>query len=517
MPALEDEEARVRRALLHVLEELQRERDVIGQAHRDWINTVDAVRDPLVVHDAEGRIVRANRAYAERAGMECKALIGRPYWDCFPKQRPAPPGEREFTLDSGEVFVGRRFPVRDDRGHVLYLFEDVTEQRANEHRVHTLNVLYETLSAVNHAIVHSKTRREICERIVRISTEIGLWHGAWVGFLDGATQRLVPEAWSASLGRYIGQIVASVDPDVPEGQGPAGSALRGDLPYFCSDVLADPAMARWRALAQAHDINSVVSIPLRVAGVPPGALSLYSKEKDIFTPEVRALVIELGDDITYALETLETERQREAAQAALLENQLKLRRALEATIEAIAATVETRDPYTAGHQRRVADLARAIGAEMGLPEATLEGIHFGSLVHDLGKVQVPAEILSKPTRLSKLELEFVRTHPQAGYDIVKGIEFPWPVADMVHQHHERLDGTGYPQGLKGEAIALEARILAVADVVEAMSSHRPYRPGLGIDAALKEIEAKRGEWFEPAAVDACVRLFRESRFSFAKA
>jgi len=111
----------------------------------------------------------------------------------------------------------------------------------------------------------------------------------------------------------------------------------------------------------------------------------------------------------------------------------------------------------------------------------------------------------------------VKTHAQAGYDIVKGIEFPWPVADMVHQHHERLDGTGYPQGLKGEAIALEARILAVADVVEAMSSHRPYRPGLGIDAALKEIEAKRGEWFEPAAVDACVRLFRESRFSFAKA
>jgi HD-GYP domain-containing protein (c-di-GMP phosphodiesterase class II) len=150
---------------------------------------------------------------------------------------------------------------------------------------------------------------------------------------------------------------------------------------------------------------------------------------------------------------------------------------------------------------------------MGLPEPMLQGLHFGALIHDLGKVQVPAEILSKPTKLTKLEFELIKVHPQAGYDIIKNIEFPWPVAAMVHQHHERLDGSGYPQGLKGDAIALEARILAVADVVEAMASHRPYRAGLGIDAALKEIEAKRGIWFEPAAVDACLRLFREKRFS----
>lgn len=515
------DEANTRRALLHVLEDLQRERDAIQGAHQQWIDTVDAVRDPLMVHDAEGRIVRANRAYAERAGTDYKGMIGRPYWECFPKRAETLPrsgsdaADVEFTLESGEVFVSRRFPVTrgSGTGHILRLFENVTEQRAAGRRLHVLNTLYATLSAVNHAIVESKTQREICERIVRISTGIGLWHGAWVGFADPQTGRIVPEAWSESMAPYVGKMVVSVDPAVPEGQGPTGHAVQSGAPYFCNDVFSDPATQPWHGFARASGINTVAAIPLQPAGLPVGVINLYAIEKEIYTPEVRELVIEMGDDITFALETLETERRRHAAETALIENQAKLRRGLEATIAAIAATVETRDPYTAGHQRRVADLAVAIGREMGLPEATLEGLHFGALIHDLGKVQVPAEILSKPTKLTKLEFELIKVHPQAGYDIIKGIEFPWPVAAMVHQHHERLDGSGYPQGLKGDAIALEARVLAVADVVEAMASHRPYRPGLGIEAALKEIEAKRGIWFEPAAVDACLRLFREKRFA----
>ena len=193
-----------------------------------------------------------------------------------------------------------------------------------------------------------------------------------------------------------------------------------------------------------------------------------------------------------------------------------LRSALVATIEAMAATVEARDPYTAGHQQRVADLAAAIARDMGLPATTVEGIHFGALIHDLGKIQIPAEILTKPIRLTPPEFELIKTHPQAGYEIVKGIKFPWPVAEMVHQHHERLDGSGYPQGLKGESIALEARILAVADVVESMATDRPYRMGLGIDAALREVEGKRGTLYDRAAVDACLRLFSEKRYSLRK-
>jgi PAS domain S-box-containing protein/putative nucleotidyltransferase with HDIG domain len=190
--------------------------------------------------------------------------------------------------------------------------------------------------------------------------------------------------------------------------------------------------------------------------------------------------------------------------------------ALVATVEAITATVEARDPYTAGHQRGVALLAEAIAREMGLSATVADGVRFGALLHDLGKVQVPAEILSKPTKLSKPEFELIKTHPQAGYDIVKGIKFPWPVAEMILQHHERIDGSGYPQGLKGDEISLGARILAVADVMEAMASHRPYRAGRGIDQALEELRDKRGLWFDPAAVDACVRLFREKGFKLEK-
>jgi len=151
---------------------------------------------------------------------------------------------------------------------------------------------------------------------------------------------------------------------------------------------------------------------------------------------------------------------------------------------------------------------------MGLDAGRIDGLRMGASIHDIGKINLPAEILAKPTKLSDPEFALIKGHAQVGYDILKDIAFPWPVADIAWQHHERLDGTGYPQGLKGDEICLEARIVAVADVVEAMSSHRPYRPSLGIDAALQEIETHRGTWFEPAAVDACLKLFREKKFSF---
>jgi HD-GYP domain-containing protein (c-di-GMP phosphodiesterase class II) len=191
----------------------------------------------------------------------------------------------------------------------------------------------------------------------------------------------------------------------------------------------------------------------------------------------------------------------------------QLRESLEATVAAIAATVEMRDPYTAGHERRVADIATAIAREMQLPSERIEGIHFGALIHDLGKIKVPAELLSKPTRLTKAEFELVKEHALAGYDILKGIRFPWPVAELALQHHERMDGTGYPNGLRGDEMLVESKILAVADVVEAMASHRPYRPALGIEAALAEISAHRGTWYDSEAVDACVRLIKEERFT----
>ena len=192
----------------------------------------------------------------------------------------------------------------------------------------------------------------------------------------------------------------------------------------------------------------------------------------------------------------------------------KLRKAMGGIIQAMALTVEVRDPYTAGHQRRVADLARAIAQEMGLPEDQVDGLRMAGIVHDLGKIGVPAEILSKPAKLTNLEFSLIKIHPQVSYDILKDIDFPWPVAEIVLKHHERLNGSGYPKGLKRDEICREAQILMVADVVEAMASHRPYRPALGIDKALEEISQNKGILYDPEAVEVCLRLFREKGYKF---
>ena len=192
----------------------------------------------------------------------------------------------------------------------------------------------------------------------------------------------------------------------------------------------------------------------------------------------------------------------------------RLQKTMEGTINTIAKIVEIRDPYTAGHQLNVSKLTTAIAQEMKLPPDKIEGIRIASLVHDIGKISIPAEILSKPTKLSEIEYNLINDHSQIGYDILKSIDFPWPVAQIVLQHHEKIDGSGYPQGLKGEKILLEAKIMGVADVIEAIFSHRPYRPALGIDKALEEISKNKGILYDPEVVDTCLKLFKEKGFKF---
>ena len=192
----------------------------------------------------------------------------------------------------------------------------------------------------------------------------------------------------------------------------------------------------------------------------------------------------------------------------------KLENAMDGIVRAIAHTVETRDPYTAGHQRRVADLAVAIAEMVGFDRDKIEAVRVAASIHDLGKISVPAEILSKPSRLTINEFNLIKEHPQVGYDILKDIEFPWEIATMVYQHHEKLDGSGYPLGLSGADILPESRVLTVADIVEAMASHRPYRPGLGMDVALGEIDKNKGKLYDSEVSAACHALFNEKRFAF---
>lgn len=209
------------------------------------------------------------------------------------------------------------------------------------------------------------------------------------------------------------------------------------------------------------------------------------------------------------LKEAEVRRQRKRADEDLQQSLKKLKRILEETAIALASAIEKRDAYTAGHQQRVARLACAIARDIGLTEEQVDGIHVAGVLHDIGKISVPAEILNKPGKLTEIEFSMIKAHPQVGYEILKSIEFPQPVAQITSQHHERMDGSGYPSGLSGEDILLEARILGLADVIEAISSHRPYRPALGMGIALQEISKNRGVLYDPNIVDATLTLFYE--------
>jgi putative nucleotidyltransferase with HDIG domain len=248
-----------------------------------------------------------------------------------------------------------------------------------------------------------------------------------------------------------------------------------------------------------------MALPLKDTSGVFGALTIYAADTNAFASDEIQMLTELANDISYGIAALRDREGREEAERQLLGS-------MKATIGALSNTVEARDPYTAGHQQRVATLAQAIAREMGLSEMQCDGVQIAGVVHDIGKIAVPAEFLAKPGRLTKTEFGVVQGHVIAGYEILKDVTFPWPIAQIVLQHHERLDGGGYPNGLKGDDILLEAKILAVADVTEAMMSHRPYRPGLGLEAALAEIDKGKGRLFDTVAVETCTRLFREKQF-----
>jgi PAS domain S-box-containing protein/putative nucleotidyltransferase with HDIG domain len=229
--------------------------------------------------------------------------------------------------------------------------------------------------------------------------------------------------------------------------------------------------------------------------------------------ELERRVADRTEELARANEELRAEiTDHKQAEQQLHDTMESLRRAVGVTIQVMASAVEARDPYTSGHQIRSADLARTIATEMGLPQEKIDAIRMAGSIHDIGKLSIPAEILSKPTKLSEIEFSLIKEHARQGYEMLKDVESPWPLAEIVRQHHERMDGSGYPRKLKGEEILIEARILAVADVVEAMASHRPYRPGLGIEAALREIEKNKGLFYDKVVADTCLRLFREKGF-----
>lgn len=337
---------------------------------------------------------------------------------------------------------------------------------------------------------------------------------AWVGYAqDDPDKTVKPVAICGSGEDYV--LAAKVAwSDTLRGRGPTGTAIRTKRTSVITDIVSDPSYAPWRSFAEEHGFCSSISLPLSLNGGPGGALNVYSCESGGFDTEEISQLEGLANNLAYGVTAIRARRERIRAERALRESCAKLHSTLDGVVKAMAAVTELRDRYTAGHQQRVGELAEAIAKKMGLPHDEVEGVTIAAGVHDLGKVYVPSEILSKPGNLSTVEFDLVKVHAQAGYNILKTIEFPWPIAETILQHHERMDGSGYPQGLVGDKILMSARIVAVADVVEAMSCFRPYRPARGIEEALKEIASNRSTLYDPDVADACSEVFAEDLYRF---
>jgi PAS domain S-box-containing protein len=382
---------------------------------------------------------------------------------------------------------------------------DLTEQQRTNRELALLNRVLRTVSEADDVVVRATNETELLEEMCRVIVESGGYVLAWVAQPDpDEGGRLTPCAVYGADERYPEAVLAAERGGAVQ-EGLAELAVRTGLTQVVQDVDSLPDDRPVRAMAVEHGWRAQLALPLVMAGEVIGALSVHANEPDAFDRQEIRLLETLAVDLAYGVASV---RSRTAAERYLAQ----MRRNLDALVGTIAATTEARDPYTAGHQHRVALLAGAIAHELHLDADTVTGIEVAGSIHDIGKIAIPAEILSKPGRISPVELELIKGHVQAGYDIIQGIDFPWPIARMVLEHHERLDGSGYPRGLRANDLLLSSRIIAVADVVEAMAAHRPYRPALGIEAALVQITIDRGKRLDADAVDACVRLFREQGF-----
>lgn len=486
-----------------------------------------AIRDGALVYSEEARRIYGLEDLSSvgtySASLERIHPADRPAVEAAVKEvlagRTASPIDYRIVKPDGSVrhVLGTAKVARDGEGkpsRMVGTVQDVTDRRQAELALRRTNRSLRTLSSCNQTLVRARSEAELLEGMCRILVEEGGFRRAWAGLVSGEADGLVSAACHGRDGCPGARPDASAPAlDSPERE-VADSALGAREPRIHVATLVGRTGTEGAVEGPERGARTIAAVPLLQEERVLGVLVLHADEPDAFDDEEIALVSELAGDLAFGVDALRARIEKTKAARENRRYLQQIRQNLEETVETIAATVEARDPYTAGHQRRVAAFAAAIALELGLGEEVVQGIHLAGTIHDLGKIKIPAEILARPGQLSEIEERIIQIHPEAGWEILKGVEFPWPIAEMVLQHHERLDGSGYPRGLRGEQVSLGARILGVADVVEAMASHRPYRPSRGLDAALSQIEADRDVLFDSAVVDACLTLFRRKGYRF---
>jgi HD-GYP domain-containing protein (c-di-GMP phosphodiesterase class II) len=479
---------------------------------------LDAIPDGLFLCDRQLRVIDVNDKALEMLGVAREKVVDLPLplnsWDAVREDgSPLPPEEHAaaIALATGEdcrnVVMGLRTPDRgwrwlsgdacllvdgDRVDGVAVSFTDITTQRA-EHRA------LRCLGLSNKVLVTATSEAELIAGACDTIVQAGQYALAWLGVGNDDERR------SISIAGYSGYTENLIEKDLTwsadrsAGLGPIGEALRTGIVQVDNDLEFRASHSAEPQPALRSTFASMISIPLTHDLQPQAVLTIHSWDPQAFDGPAVALLSEMAGDLGYGI--------------AKHRDSVRLEVALDGTLAVIARMTETRDPYTAGHQERVGLLSAAIAERLGMATEEVEGVRRGGQVHDVGKMGIAAEILSRPGRLDDLEFALVKRHPALGADILRHADLPWPLAEIAEQHHERIDGSGYPAGLRGEEICLPARIVAVADVVEAMAHHRPYRPSLGIAAALAEVKVHAGVLFDADVVQACLAVF-EAGFSF---
>jgi PAS domain S-box-containing protein/putative nucleotidyltransferase with HDIG domain len=474
-PAIEREleEARVREERRKAEKRIRFQAEILSQMH-----------EAVLVSDLDGAVTYWNHVAGQLYGLTASEAFGRPLEQIVscrmdPAQRQArdqalgaqgfwrgeclqiTPAGKELYVDAA---LSRLADEQGQRHATLHVVRDITKRHQTEQALRTLSFWQGVIRQINSLLLSARGEQELLKKSCQILRGLDFVAFVWIGLVDAKDGREHP-----------------IGPEAAE--------------TFSEERLA-------------REYASSLQLPLSLQGQQYGTLHVHSAAAASFGEPERAYLQEIAGDLAVGLHSLRLEKR-------LAAGVLDMRRMLAQTIDVITSISESKDPYTTGHQKRVAELAYLIALEIDFPGERAEQVRVTALVHDIGKIGIPTELLVKPGKISEAEFQMIKAHSDIGYEIMKSVEWSWPVAMIIRQHHERLDGSGYPLGLKGEDILPEARIIAVADVVEAMATHRPYRAALGVEAALAEIEGKKGSRYDPACVEACLRLFREQAYHFA--
>lgn len=414
------------------------------------------------------------------------------------------------TPEGNRDFIYTVTPGRHSGGPSEFAFVSLRDVQAEERIVTELartKFLLDALADANRAMLRAQDPQGVIQAVCDSLVAGGKFPLVWFGTISADSHEpLKATACAGTATAYIDGLCITWD-DQPTGMGPSGMAVKTGQAQAMHDVMTAVSYEPWRKRAQKFGVRSAAAVPIFDQGRIFGVLSIYASVVNAFRQPEMEMLETLALDMGFVMRVLsglqkfdKVSEERDILTAKASASEL-------ASVSALAQALEYRDPYTAGHQRRVAEIATAIAAEMNLPAQDVDGLRIAGTLHDIGKLSIPSDILTKPSRLSAAEFELVKGHCEAGEKIVRAINFDWPVARVILEHHEKLDGSGYPRGLKGDQISLGAQIISVADIYEAMTAHRPYRAALGAEAAKTEILKGRGRTLNADAVDACIKLF----------